>query len=63
MPKIIIEHNGNPVNHMKPTASQYLVVETVARTVNIMLRHWPRASGKTVVRKMLAQTILDMDED
>lgn len=63
MSKIVIEHHGKPVNEMHPTGAQRLVVETVAQTVNIMLRQWPKASGKTVVRKMLAQIILDMDED
>lgn len=63
MINITITHHGTPVNEMKPTAPQRLVIETVAQTVNIMLRYWPAASGKTVVRKMLAQVILDMDYD
>lgn len=62
MNKIVIEHHGKPVNDMRPHPSQRLVIETVAQTVNIMLRYWGAASGKTVCRKMLAQVILDMDE-
>lgn len=63
MAKIVIEHHGKPVNEMKPTAGQKILIETVAAVVVMALRAWGRGSGKTVARKMLAQVILDMDEE
>jgi hypothetical protein len=63
MSKIVIEHHGKPVNEYRPTAAQKQLVEVTYSVVTMALRSWPRASGKTVVRKMLAQVILDGDDD
>lgn len=61
MARIVIEHNGTPVDTMTMTRHQKQIVEAVATLVHHCLLGWPRQSGKTVTRKMIAQVILDLD--
>lgn len=45
-----------------PTGAQKGLIEAIAQLVNASLYTWPRGSGKTTLRQMLAERILEDDD-